>query len=322
MAIFQTSFTASSAIATNGTTTFGYPTRWGNAPDVTTLGDFQGSYGHQAFIESFQSLVNSPGDFTLTFGNSSITFTWLGTQTIPANSKIVIDLHTTGQNVQMPYGVAFAGAPGDAASQSNTPPVPLLGISNRVQLANPVWINFGCPVTASATSVVNAATRADATTVATAFTLDVARTLQYVCGSAGDTTQTLTTKGLDDYGVPMTETVTLNGTTIVQGKKAFKSVISTKLSAALTTTLSVGSSTKLGVPCFVVYPGCSILDIKNKVAATAGTWLAGDSATPTATTGDVRGTYDPNTAPSSNTNTYESFVMVPDLTYLGATQFS
>lgn len=319
--IINTSFTASSAIATNGTTTFGYPTRPGNAPDVTTLGDFQGSWGHQAFVESFQSLISSPGDFTLTFGNSSITFTWLGTQTIPANSKIVIDIHTIGQNAQSPYGVAFAGSPGDAASQANTPPVPLTGVSSRVQLAPLTWLNFGCPVTASATSVVNAATRADATTVATPFTLDVARTLQYVCGSAGDTTQTLTTKGLDDYGVAMTETVTLNGTSVVHGKKAFKSVISTKLSAALTTTLSVGSDVILGVPVFIPYPACSILDIKSKVAATAGTWVGGDQSTPSATTGDVRGTYSPNTAPSSNTNTYESFVVVPDFQYLGATQF-
>ena len=86
MAVIQASFSTTAAIATNGTITFGYPTRWGTAPDVTTQGDFIGSYGHQAFAEGLQTLLNSPKDFTLTFGNTNITFTYLGTTSIPANS--------------------------------------------------------------------------------------------------------------------------------------------------------------------------------------------------------------------------------------------
>lgn len=319
----QTSFVASAAIATNGTTTFSYPTRPYSmgASDITTLGDFRGTYGHVAFIESMQSNIASPKDFTLTFGNSNITFTWLGTQTIPVGSLIRIDLHTIGQDKQSPYGLVFAGTTGDAASQANSGPAYQLGISTKVQTAGPMWINFGCPVTASTTSVLATTAVADTVlhTLTTPFVFDVPRNAQVV-SSTTDTTQTITIRGLDDYGVAMSETLTLNGATPVLGNKAFAQINSYQASIAMAGNLSIGSGTKLGVPVFVPAAGASLKDMLNGATATAGTWVAGVTSTPSATTGDVRGTYVPNTAPSTNTNTYESIVAIPDATYLGATQ--
>lgn len=328
MAVLQTSFTASSAIATNGTTTFGYPTRWGTAPDVTTQGDFVGSYGHQAFAEGLQALLNSPKDFTLTFGNSSITFTYLGTTSIPAGSVVKIDLHTIGQDGQPRFtdSFSYSGTAGDVASQANSGSANILGVATRAQNGGFSYINFGTPITSSATTVVNASNAAETlTTVQTlspAVVLDVARNLIYKSSNAGDTTQTITARGLDEYGQAMTETVTLNGTSSVVGKKAFKTVISWQASATTAGTVSIGVGVLLGSPVFIFSPAASIRDILNQATATAGTWVAGDNSTPSATTGDVRGTYSPNTGPSTNTNTYESLVAVPNPKYLGATQFS
>ena len=331
MAIIQTSFTATAAIATNGTQTFSYPTRTGNTPDVTTQGDFYGSYGHQAFAEGLMYSMNSPKDFTLTFGNSSITFTYLGTTSIPANTLIRVDLHTMGQNAQSPYGLAFAGAPGDVSSQANSGAAPLIGISTKVQEGPVRYINFGTPLTASATAVVNASAAAESgytvgtvIPITTPVVLDVPRNLTYKSSSSSDTTQTITARGFDDYGNAMTETSpTLTGSTAVLGLKAFKTVTSWQVNVAVTVgTVSIGSGVTLGCPAFVFSAAASLRDILNGAAATAGTWTAGVTATPTATTGDVRGTYAPNTAPSTNTNTYESLVVVPDATYLGPTQYA
>lgn len=329
MAILNTKFTVTSVLATNGTLTFGYPTRWGTAPDVTTQGDFIGSYGHQAFAEATQTLLNSPKDFTLTFGNSTITFTYLGTTSLPVGCVVNIDIHTVGQNGQPRYGHAFAfsGSAGDVAAEANSGAANIVGVSTKAQLGGFSYLNFGTPITSSATTVVNASATAE--TVATpivlspAVVLDVPRNLIYKSSSASDTTPTtITARGLDDYGQAMTETVIFNGTASVVGKKAFKTVLSYQVSAVTVGTVSIGVGVLLGSPVFIFSAAASLRDILNQATATAGTWLAGDNSTPSATTGDVRGTYSPNTAPSTNTNTYESLVAVLDTSYLGATNFA
>lgn len=330
MAFIQTTFTASSAIATNGTTTFGYPARTvTNTNEVTTQGDFHGSYGHQAFVESMQSAIASPKDFTLTFGNSTITFTWLGTQTIPAGSVIRIDLHTLGQLAQSPYGLPFAGSPGDVASQAFSGTAYQVGISNKVQEGSTRWLNFGTPLTASATAVVATSAAAESVfgspvVIATPVILDVPRNLTYKSSSASDTTQTITARGFDEYGVAMTETSpTLTGTTAVVGAKAFKTVVSWQLNVAVSVgTVSIGTGVLLGVPVRVPSAAASLRDILNGATGTAGTWAPNDLSTPSATTGDVRGTYSPNTAPSTNTNTYESIVAILDVSDLGSVQYA
>lgn len=52
-----------------------------------------------------------------------------------------------------------------------------------------------------------------------------------------------------------------------------------------------------------------------------GTFVAGDESAPTATTGDVRGTYDPTAAAAVGV-VFGLFVAVPDPTYLGCTQYA
>jgi|GEM_PF-7066901 hypothetical protein len=49
--------------------------------------------------------------------------------------------------------------------------------------------------------------------------------------------------------------------------------------------------------------------------------LSGDTATPTATTGDVRGTYAPNAAPNGAIE-FEAVVLMQSTAYTGQAQFA
>src|SRR3974390_3271180 len=79
----------------------------------------------------------------------------------------------------------------------------------------------------------------------------IARALRIVSSGAGDTTQTITTRGFDLYNYPMSETLSLNGTTSVAGKKAFKYILSCTPSANTAGNISVGTSDIYGMPLFV-----------------------------------------------------------------------
>jgi hypothetical protein len=127
--------------------------------------------------------------------------------------------------------------------------------------------------------------------------LDVPRAVSVVSANAGDTTQTVTISGTDVYGVPMTQTLTLNGTTTASGAKAFSRVTRVAVSAALAGNLTVGSTDVLGLPYFLRDRGAVVkVGWNNALAQDAGTLVEGVSLAPSATTGDVRGTYRPSGA--------------------------
>jgi len=112
-----------------------------------------------------------------------------------------------------------------------------------------------------------------------------------VSSNAGYTTKTATIYGTDTYGVATVETITFNGTTTVNGKKAFKTVTRVAASAALTGNASVGSTDIFGLPYYVADRGAA-LTAWASAFVTTGTFTAGVTTSPaTATTGDVRGTY-------------------------------
>jgi hypothetical protein len=121
----------------------------------------------------------------------------------------------------------------------------------------------------------------------------VARALQYVSSNAGDTTVTLTVAGYDVFGVPMTETITLNGTTIVLGKKAFKHIVSiTTGVATLVGNVSVGTTDTLGLNYRTdAFSYLQVYNVDALVTANTGFTKADITPVATATTGDVRGTY-------------------------------
>lgn len=153
------------------------------------------------------------------------------------------------------------------------------------------------PATASSTNIVNAqaAAGAGALTLASAAPIVLDRTgrcLAFVTSNIANTTQTVTVTGTDMYGQPMTETRTLNGTTVVNGLKAFYTVTGVTVSAAITGTVSVGTRDAFGLP-VRVNNAAYVISAKwdSTLADNAGTFTAADATTATATTGDVRGTF-------------------------------
>lgn len=102
------------------------------------------------------------------------------------------------------------------------------------------------PAAASATAILNAQSLTSGGT-ATSFAgqPDKPRTLQYVC--SGACTGQVTVTGTDMGGATITETVTLNGTTIVHGTHAFASITSIALPTQSGVTLNVGTDTGLGL---------------------------------------------------------------------------
>lgn len=154
-------------------------------------------------------------------------------------------------------------------------------------------------------------------------TLDVPRGLQVDSSDAGDTTQTVTITGTDVYGKALVETIALNGTTDVEGLKAFKTVAQVAVSAALTGNLTVGTTKRLGLPYRPVRGGF-IRGRLGEDTADAGTYVAPSRVTATATTGDVRGTY-AGAGTYDGTNIYTVAIAVqngPDATdAFGVNQF-
>jgi len=119
-------------------------------------------------------------------------------------------------------------------------------------------------------------------------TLDVPRNV--VVDAAGAATAVLTITGTDAYGIPMSEAITLNGTTAVAGKKAFKTITSVAASAAATD-FFVGTGDVFGLPIRANSRNYA-LTAWNGAFVTTGTFVGADATSPaTTTTGDVRGTY-------------------------------
>jgi hypothetical protein len=195
-------------------------------------------------------------------------------------------------------GTAYAGGAGpvqinpDGSAYSEPSPMDLgVGPLGRVYIFDLV------PATASNTSIVNAqavAAAGSVTMTASSVTLDrTGRCLRFASSSAGDTTQTVTVTGTDMYGQAMTETRTLNGTTAVNGTKAFYTVTGVTASAALAGNLSVGTRDAYGIPVRVT-DAAYVISAKwdATLADNAGTFTAADTTSPaTATTNDVRGVY-------------------------------
>jgi len=126
------------------------------------------------------------------------------------------------------------------------------------------------------------------------------RGVDIVAGTAGDTTQVVTITGTDVYGNAMSEAITANGTSRVSGLKTFKTVTSAVSATAFTTTAAIGSTDVLGIPVRVTDAGYIVhAGYNNTLADDAGTFVAADTATATTTTGDVRGTFVPSSAPDA-----------------------
>lgn len=255
-----------------------------------------GSYartGHEVMAAGARLVF--PADFTISFGATSATITNATGATIPAGT-VRVGLKRSGSKI------------------------PAKEI-DRARDADVVMVVLGTPITADADGVCasQAGTAATAMTINGALasggvaTFDVPRNVV----AAWTGTATLTVVGTDEYGETVTET-SGSGTSMT-GAKAFKTITSVTPSANITGA-TVGSGVVLGLPIFLEGTGHVVRELQDGAAATAGTTVAGVTTEASATTGDVRGTYSPNSAPNGS-RTYKLAILTEDKSNVGIPQF-
>jgi len=293
-------FVISADVADAGTFTVNYPTGFNR-------GDFEFAVGHYMTINGTR--YNQPEDIGLSFGTSAVTVTNRSGGTIPATGRGFFNFARSGQTI------AVKGRNGTVPNTAK-----------RVNGAQVVVINLGAPITADADGICasQSGTAATAMTINGALasggvaTFDVPRNVV----GAWTNTATLTVTGTDEYGKTIVET-SASGTSMA-GVKAFKTITSVVPSANITSA-TVGSGDVLGLPIHVpkATTGYILKEIQDDALATAGTVVAGlaKNTESTATTADVRGTYDPNAA-CDGAKAFTLIAVVPDPEYQGNPQYA
>jgi hypothetical protein len=140
--------------------------------------------------------------------------------------------------------------------------------------------------------------RADGTSV---VQLDCPRGVSITIGTGTITNRNVTISGFDYYGQSMSEVIATGTTqsTTVNGKKAFYQISSATVSGAVGGTVSIGTSDVLGCPIRFIDRGyLDNVGWNNVLAEDAATTVVADQTNPaTSSTGDVRGTLTPSSAP-------------------------
>jgi hypothetical protein len=296
--------TLASDVADAGTFTSSYPTG-------TETGTFFRGVGNKLVVGQNVALT-SPHQFSLTFGASSITITNKSGATWPAGAAYILELEKQGKEDYK-----------DNQLGNVAPSATLL----RSTVSKTFLINLGAPDTLDTDGICASQNRTGAGAMVIdgalaasgVVTLDVPRNV--IAASGGADTAVITVTGTDEYGVAMSEAITLNGATPVNGKKAFKTITAVASSATTSNGFFLGNGDVLGLPVFLGSKGLVLREMQDGDAPTAGTFVAGvqTSGGSTTTTGDVRGTYDPNAACDA-AKVFQLLVSVPDPGYLGMPQ--
>lgn len=304
MARITTGGTLSAAVADAGTFTVSYPAPPAPEVGVTDEGDFYNAMEH-ALVIGQNDAYQFPRDFDLTFGTSSITVTNKSATTWAAGSTFQLELNMQGKNAYSPEGVRLA----------------------RTARSDTYIIELGAPDALVTNGIMAAQNRTNSGalvvngTLASGGVVTLDKPRNIIIDSGGADTAVLTFTGTDEYGATMSEAITLNGTTAVSGKKAFKKITAISASAAVANTAFAGTGDVLGLPVFLPSSGHVIKELQDGTAATAGTFAAGLRAADgsTTTSADVRGTYDPNAA-CDGALVLQLIVSLPDGGYRGPAQ--
>lgn len=230
---FKTSETVvGTPIATSGTKTFSYPAG-------TSAGSFA-AYGHKLWVDKFQRLLSSPSDFTVSFGASEITVTYLGSTTIPTGARLNAQFNIEGVDSNESAQAAVAEA--DIKRTA-------VGTVTRVTLGSPDAADAdGYCVSQNLTALgvfsVSVTAAAAIAAAALAGVPDVPRNVV----AAWTGTAVLTVTGKDEYGNTIVES-SGSGTSFT-GKKAFAEVTDISVSANVTS-LTVGTGNVFGLPSFL-----------------------------------------------------------------------
>jgi hypothetical protein len=292
--------TVSAAVAQNGTITFSYPTG-------TDSGTFVGTHAHKMWVAAHQNMYEAPAGFTVSFGASNITATYKGATTIPAGTRVNAQFDTLG--------------PDD--NELNTRLDDTVGVAPLT----PFVINLGAPDVLDADGIsVSAIITADATIGGAlasggVATFDVPRNV-VITGASSVTSVTFTITGTDVYGDTVVEQVVgPTGATTAAGKKAFKTITAISVSGTTTAAVTIGTGDVLGIPVALPQKGLVVGELEDGVNATAGTLVAAVTSAATATTGDVRGTYDPNSA-CDGSKAFQLLALLPSATDHGVDQYA
>lgn len=296
-----------SAVANAATFTASYPalTAPEYATGVTDAGTFRGARRHKLVLNG--AVLSAPNQFSLTFGASNITVTNQSGATWPAGSAFTLELQEPGKQVYTDIGLSGTGARVARTTRADTFRVLL----NAPDVADADGVCASQSVTASVNALINGALASGGQVM-----FDTPRNVV----AAWTNTAVATVRGFDEYGNAMTES-SGSGTSLA-GKKAFKIVTQVVFSANVTGA-TVGSGDVFGLPFFLPGTGFVLRELQDGAAPTAGTVVAGDAtaAGSTATTGDVRGTYDPNAA-ADGARVFELIIAACDPGDLGMPQFA
>jgi hypothetical protein len=183
---------------------------------------------------------------------------------------------------------------------------------------------FGAPIALDADGILDGQSIASAGSTTTLLRNDVpgrwGRNITVV--ASGAATSTVTINGFDYLNQRMTETLTLNGATAVQGAKCFSWVESVSFGSTAGTTIDVGWGNRFGLP----FKGIAMqTELKNgAVSANGGTFVAGlaNATTSTATNADTRGYYLPVTVVPDGTNTFDIIYVVDENNLHGNAPFA
>ena len=284
-------------------------------PTNIDTGRVAGAVGHM--LEMNQASLAWPNQFSTSLGGSNgvVTITNKTASTWLAGQSFILQMNQLGDA----GGLAPArGVQGPVFSK----------YSGMLCYANAIIVNLGSPATKSTTAIL-ATSAAFETAITNPLTSVITvpggsngRALQVTSSSASDTTQTILVAGTDFLGVAMDQLFTLNGTAVISGTKAFSTVTSITASATTVGTISVGTLDVFGLPSPLEMSGLIFQDLTDGAkSGTQGTYVTADVTAGGATniTGDVRGTFAPNTA-SNGTHYYHIIMFAPDAFYPGTVQ--
>ena len=248
--------------------------------DPIVLGQYVGGSGVSAntYISAFVSGTGGTGTYTVSVSQtaSSTTMTASGNALAGDPSPMPLGIGPLGRIYVWDVVPQAASTSNIAASQTPA------GAGN---------------LTLTAGNGVKSVTRADGTTV---LQLDCPRALSVTTGTGTTTSSNFTISGYDIYGQAMSEVIASGAvaSTTTNGKKAFYQITKVAGSAATTSTIVVGTTQLLGFPVRVTDGGyiCHV-GYNNSFTIDSGTFAAAVQTAATTTTGDVRGTFSPSSAP-------------------------
>ena len=271
-----------------------------NYPAGFTRGDFIPGIDHRLVVNQVE--LKAPNKITLSFGAASVTVTNKTGAAFPANAAFVFQFEVPGNDS------------GQLANDGKT----------RIARVTPWplrYVSLGSPVATNDAGLrANAAIGAGGAIALLASALDVPRNI-IITSAGNDSGRTFTVTGKDVYGNTVVEAITGANVGVAAGKKAFSGSVAISIDAAAAGNVKIGWGNVLGLPVYLPNAVHILKELQDGAAPTAGTTVAGDQSFPSATTGDVRGTYVPNSAPDG-TKAYGLLCALPDPGYLGADQFA